>query len=345
MHKDQVVLGLSGGVDSAVAASRLKEQGLTVLGVYLDLGLPHGVEDAQQAAQELSIPLEIVDIRNQLEHHVCQPFAADYLAGRTPLPCAVCNPTVKFPALLAAADRVGAYWVATGHYARVEPGNNGRTWLLRGKHTNDQSYLLSRLPQDILQRVRFPLGDDEKTVTRMRASEQKLSAADKPDSMEICFVPNDDYPAWLEARGQVPPAGDFVDRTGHVLGRHRGIHHYTLGQRRGLGIPAEHRLFVTEIRPELDQVVLSAGEDLFYSTVYCSRPNWISIPDFDGTLRAEARFRHSKQTTAVTVTHTNDGGLVVHADSPVRAPTPGQLAVFYHDDLVLGSAWIDRATH
>ena len=337
-----MVLGLSGGVDSAVAAGRLREQGFDVLGVYLDIGSPQGVEAARQAAAELSIPLEVVDIREELERHVCAPFAADYLAGRTPLPCALCNPTVKFPALLAAAHCLGIRRVATGHYARVQMGADGRAMLLRGEHTNDQSYLLARLTQDILQNVIFPLGDYKKETTRARAEEECLSVAHKPDSMEICFVPNDDYAAWLADRGTVPPEGDFVDKNGTVLGRHKGIHHYTLGQRRGLGIPAEHRLFVTAICPEENRVVLSAGDDLFYSTVYCTQPNWISIPGIQGPLRAQARFRHSKQAAEVTVEQYGEG-LVVRADSPVRAPTPGQLAVFYHDDVVLGSAWIDRA--
>ena len=202
--------------------------------------------------------------------------------------------------------------------------------------------MLSRLTQEQLQRVIFPLGDYEKTVTREQAAENRLSAADRPDSMEICFVPDDDYAAWLAERGEVPPPGDFVDRDGKVLGQHKGIHHYTLGQRRGLGIPAEHRLFVTDIRPAENQVVLSGGDDLFYSTIYCTDPNWISIPGFEGTLKAQARFRHSKNYTDVTVEPHGDG-LIVRADSPVRAPTPGQLAVFYHDDVVLGSAWIDCA--
>jgi tRNA-specific 2-thiouridylase len=343
LDDNKVILGLSGGVDSAVVARRLKEQGFEVSGVYLDMGAEDGISAARTAAAELDIPLEIVDIRDALEHHVCAPFAADYLAGRTPLPCAVCNPTVKFPALLAAADRLGARWVATGHYARTSQGENGRTHLLRGVHTNDQSYLLARLTQEILQRTIFPLGDWEKTVTREQAGSHGLSAADRPDSMEICFIPDDDYPAWLAGRGEVPPEGNFVDKAGNILGRHGGFHRYTLGQRRGLGVPAASRLFVTAIRPEVNEVVLSAGEDLYYSTVFCSNPNWISIDPPDGTLEAEARFRHSKQSIPVTVEQTAQG-LTVSAKTPVRAPTPGQLAVFYHEDLVLGSAWIDGAT-
>lgn len=336
------MLGLSGGVDSAVAARRLKEQGFEVFGLYLDMGPEDGAEAARRAAQELDIPLEIADIRRELETHVCAPFAEAYLAGRTPLPCAVCNPTVKFPALLAAADRLGAQWVATGHYARTARGENGRTLLLRGAHTNDQSYLLSRLPQEILSRVLFPLGDMEKTAVRSQADRLGLSAAHRPDSMEICFVPDDDYPAWLARRGQVPPEGNFVDRAGKVLGRHRGYHHYTLGQRRGLGVPAASRLFVTAIRPDTNEVVLSAGEDLFYSTVFCTDPNWIAVDGLDSPLICEGRFRHSRTSVPVTVEREGDG-LAVRAQSPVRAPTPGQLAVFYHNDTVIGSAWICRS--
>ena len=340
--KKNVVLGLSGGVDSAVAAARLRADGFEVLGVYLEMGVGDGAAAARQAAAELDIPLEVVDIRDALEHHVCTPFAQSYLSGRTPLPCAVCNPTVKFPALLAAADRLGATFVATGHYAKTAPGSNGRTLLLRGEHTNDQSYLLARLPQEILQRVIFPLSDYKKEAIRTQAEEGGLSAAHRPDSMEICFVPDDDYAAWLEKRGDVPPPGNFVDKEGNVLGRHKGFHHYTLGQRRGLGVPAAHRLFVTAIRPERNEVVLSAGEDLNYTTVFCTDPNWISIPAPEGVLECEARFRHSKQSVPVSVLCHGEE-ITVSAHSPVRAPTPGQLAVFYDGDIVLGSAWIDRA--
>lgn len=341
MDDNRVVLGLSGGVDSAVAAARLRRRGMTVYGVYLDIGLGDGAEAARRAADELSIPLEVVDIRDRLERQVCAPFAASYLAGRTPLPCAVCNPTVKFPSLLEAADRLGAAWVATGHYARTAPGPDGRTLLLRGRGANDQSYLLSRLPQEILQRVIFPLGNDEKPAVRGQAAEEGLSAADRSDSMEICFIPDDDYAAWLDRRGQTPPPGDFVDGEGHVLGRHKGIHHYTLGQRRGLGVPAAHRLFVSAIDPEHNQVVLSAGDDLGRSVVYGSRPNWIAIPELTGPMEVQARFRHSRTQTEAVVRPDGAGGVVVEAKTPVRAPTPGQLAVFYQDDVVVGSAWIE----
>lgn len=338
MDPNKVVLGLSGGVDSAVAAARLRQQGMEVYGVWLDAGV-QSPEAARKAAEELEIPLEIVDIREELEHHVCTPFAAGYLAGETPLPCAVCNPTVKFPALLRVAGRIGAKWVATGHYARTSLGENGRICLLRGRSANDQSYLLARLTQEILQRVLFPLGDTEKNNTRQQAAQNHLTAADSPDSMEICFVPDDDYAGWLDRRGPTPPPGDFMDVQGHVLGKHKGIHHYTIGQRRGLGISADARLFVTQIDREHNTVILSKGEDLYKSTVWCDRPNWISIPAPTQPLEAEVRFRHSRTSLPARVIP-EGSGVIVEPLTPARAPTPGQLAVFYEDDMVLGSAWI-----
>lgn len=337
--KETVVLGLSGGVDSAVAAARLMEQGYEVHGVYLDIGQAGGVSSARQAAAELGVSFESVDVRAELEEHVCAPFAADYLAGRTPLPCARCNPTVKFPALAAAADRIGARWIATGHYARTGRSAGGRALLLRGRPANDQSYMLARLPQTLLQRVLFPLGGLEKTDTRGRAAEQGLSVADKPDSMEICFIPDQDYAAWLDRRGGTPPPGDFVDREGRVLGRHKGIHHYTLGQRRGLGVPAASRLFVSAIRPETDQVVLSTGEDLYVDRAWCVEPNWIALAELTGPLEVGVRFRHSRTETPAVI-RPLAGGVEIVTGAPARAPTPGQLAVFYQGDVVVGSGWI-----
>ena len=228
----RVVLGLSGGVDSAVTARLLLEQGYQVTGVYLDIGLGgNGAEDAAAVARQLNMDFAVRSIADELECHVCAPFAQDYLAGRTPLPCARCNPTVKFPALLAEADARGIRMIATGHYARTENGT-----LYRGEPSNDQSYLLARLPRAILERTLFPLGDYEKAAVRELAVNYGIPVANKPDSMEICFVPNDDYAAWLEQRGATAPPGDFIDKDGRVMGRHKGIHCYTLGQRRGLGV-------------------------------------------------------------------------------------------------------------
>lgn len=334
----KIVLGLSGGVDSAVAASRLKEAGYEVFALYLDVGLG-GVEAAAQTAEELGVPFRTEDVSEQLERLVCAPFAAQYLAGETPLPCARCNPTVKFPALAREADRVGADWIATGHYARTGRGADGRALLLKGMPANDQSYMLARLPQELLRRVIFPLGDWEKDRVRGQAAERRLSAADRPDSMEICFIPDQDYAAWLDRRGGTPPEGNFVDRAGHVLGRHKGIHHYTLGQRRGLGVPAATRLFVSEIRPETNEVVLSTGEDLFVTRAFCTELNWIAIPGLEGEREVNVRFRHSKTETAAVI-RPGLGGVEILTRTPARAPTPGQLAVFYDGETVVGSGWI-----
>ena len=337
----KLVLGLSGGVDSAVAAQILMEH-YDVTCLWLSIGpCAAGEADAAAVAARLGLPFRTADISDPLEREVCAPFAADYLAGRTPLPCARCNPLVKFPALCALADELGAPYVATGHYARTAPGPNGRTLLLKGGPANDQSYMLSRLPQDILRRAVFPLGERAKSLTRREAAGTGLPVADKPDSMEICFVPDGDYAAWLDRRGTAAPEGDFVDPAGSVLGRHRGIHHYTVGQGRGLGVSGPHRYFVSALDVEHDRVVLSDGSDLMASRVFCTRPNWISIDGLTGPTEVTVRLRHSRTETPATI-RAADGGVLVETHEPVRAPTPGQLAAFYDGDVVVGSAWIEK---
>ena len=335
---ERVVLGLSGGVDSAVAALRLRQAGYEVAALYLDVGLG-GEEAAAENARRLGLEFHVAHVADQLERHVCQPFYEAYLAGRTPIPCAQCNPTVKFPALLRLADQLGARYVATGHYARVGRGQDGKAVLLRGPAGNDQSYLLSRLSRDTLERVLFPLGDTPKTQVRREAEQAGLPSARKPDSMEICFIPDQDYPAWLDRRWGTPPPGNFVDREGNVLGTHKGIHHYTLGQRRGLGIAAAGRLFVSAIRPETNEVVLSFGDDLHASVVRCAQPNWIALEGLKEPRRVTVRLRHSRTELPARICPDGDG-VRVELDTPGRAPTPGQLAVFYDGDAVVGSAWI-----
>jgi len=335
----KVVLGLSGGVDSAVAARLLLEQGYTVFGHWLDIGLG-GKNDAQAVAESLGIDFSSGDIRRELEAQVMVPFQRDYLAGRTPLPCARCNPTVKFPALFRRAEEVGAQYVATGHYARVLPDETGTLCLARGEHRNDQAYMLARLPRKWLPRLLFPLGGYEKTTVRDLARGYGIPVADKPDSMEICFIPDGDYAAWLDGRGTTPPAGNFVDKAGNVLGRHKGIHHYTIGQRRGLTISAAHRLFVSEIRPGDNTVVLSDGSDLMADVVWGEDFN--SLADFDRSETVTVRLRHSKQETPARFTPEGAGGRL-DLLTPARAPTPGQLAVLYRGDTVLGSLWITAA--
>ena len=331
---EKIVLGLSGGVDSAVAAKLLQEH-YDVTGLYLDIGLGgSGAADAAAVAERLGIPLEIADIRAQLEAQVCAPFAADYLAGRTPLPCARCNRLVKFPALFALAEKIGARYVSTGHYARVEKG-----LLKKGRPANDQSYMLSRLTREQLQRVIFPLGDYEKAEVRALARDFGIPVADKPDSMEICFIPSGDYAAWLEEHGFSTPVGNYVDNSGKVLGQHKGIHHYTLGQGRGLGVSGPHRYYVSAIRPETNEVVLSDGSDLGRDVVYGAQANWLAIDGLTGPMEVTVRLRHSR-TEQEAVLSCEGEGIRLDMKTPARAPTPGQLAVFYQGDAVVGSAWI-----
>ena len=338
--KPKVMLGLSGGVDSAVAAALLREN-YDVSCIWLDIGLGGG-EDAAAMAGFLGLPFRTMDVREQLEHYVCRDFIQEYLAGRTPLPCARCNPLVKFPALFSAAEEVGAEYVATGHYARISHGPGGRALLRKGRPANDQSYMLARLTRDLLRRTLFPLGNYEKAEVRALAAEMGLAVARKPDSMEICFIPDGDYAAWLDGRAETPPPGDFVDREGNVLGRHRGIHHYTLGQGRGLGVSGPHRYYVSAICPGENRVVLSDGSDLMARRVLCSRPNWLAVDDLDGPMEVAVRLRHSRSETEAVIRGGALSRVEVELKTPARAPTPGQLAVFYQGDVVVGSAWIER---
>ena len=339
MDNRKVVLGLSGGVDSAVSARLLLDQGYTVYGHWLDIG-QGGREEAMAVAESLGIPFSAGDIRRELEAEVMTPFRQDYLSGRTPLPCAQCNPAVKFPALFRRAEEVGAQFAATGHYARILTDGEGAPCLARGEPRNDQAYMLARLPRKWLPRLLFPLGGYEKTSVRALARSFGLPVADKPDSMEICFIPDNDYAAWLERQGEVPPPGAFVDREGNVLGRHKGIHHYTIGQRRGLNVPASHRLFVSEIRPQDGTVVLSDGSDLMADVVWGEAFN--SLADFDEAEPVTVRLRHSKNETPARFTREGTGGRLDLLE-PARAPTPGQLAVLYRGGVVLGSLWITDA--
>lgn len=339
MDNKKVVLGLSGGVDSSVAALRLLEQGYEIHALYLDIGLG-GEEAARETAEKLNLPFTAANVSEELERHVCSKFYEDYLSGRTPIPCAHCNPTVKFPALLRHADAIGAKYVATGHYARIGTGSDGKPVLLRALSANDQSYMLARLPRTMLERILFPLGDVDKQAIRREAEEGALPSAHRPDSMEICFIPDNDYAAWLDRRGGTPGPGNFVDGQGNILGAHKGFHHYTIGQRRGLGIPSTGRLFVSAIRPEANEVVLSHGENLHSDRVFCGSLNWLAEGGLTGPRPASVRLRHSRRADEATLIPLGGGRVELRMESPARAPTPGQLAVFYEDDLVLGSGWI-----
>lgn len=328
----KLVLGLSGGVDSAVAAKLLLAEGFDVFGLYLDIAGEASREDAKAAAANLGIPLKIADISAELEEKVCRPFVAAYLRGETPNPCILCNPNVKFKTLLEYADNIGAEYISTGHYARAIDGR-----LYKGKPDNDQSYMLCRLNKEQLCRLILPLGAYSKAEVRRLAERFGLPCAHKAASMEICFVPDKDYGAYIEARGIVPPEGNFVDESGKVLGRHRGIHRYTVGQRRGLNIAVGKRIFVSEIRPETNEVVLSDGEELFVYSVRVTDVNWL-VPQND-KFKADVRVRHSKVSSPATVEPTETSAKVLF-DEPVRAPTKGQSAVFYIGDEVICGGFI-----
>jgi tRNA-specific 2-thiouridylase len=333
----KVVLGLSGGVDSAVAGLRLLEQGYEVYGLYLDIGLPEDVEAAHQAADFLGISLHVAEIRKLLMEKVGLPFAEAYLRGETPNPCILCNPQVKFKTLLAYCDTIGGDFVATGHYARTREGK-----LYRGRPENDQSYMLCLLSREQVERVLFPLGDLSKDQVRDLATQAGAPMAQKPDSMEICFIPDGDFGRFIEQVTPHPPGpGNFVDPEGRVLGRHKGFHRYTIGQRRGLGIAAGKRVFVSHICPETNEVVLSDGGGLFAQEVRVDTVNWLTDRP-ETTFSGMVRVRHSKQVTEATIVPTGAGVQICFCE-PVRAPVPGQAACVYVDDQVVCGGLISTA--
>ena len=329
-----VVLGLSGGVDSAVCAALLLEQGYAVTGLYLENGVsPVGARDAAAVAERLGIPLEVLDIRADLERHVCSAFDAAYRRGETPNPCILCNPTVKFRALLQCADRLGARWIATGHYARTADGG-----LYRGRPSNDQSYMLCRLLPEQVARLILPLGAYEKTGTRALAERFGIPVAHKPDSMEICFIPDKDYVGWMERRAPLPGKGDFVLH-GEVIGQHDGLCRYTVGQRRP-GLVDGRKVYVSRIDAATNTIELAYWEELFHTTVHAREFNWI-VPRPETPVRAQVRVRHTKwETPDCTAYPLPDGGVRIECDAPVRAPAAGQSAVLYDGERVLGGGFI-----
>ncbi len=286
-HK--AVLGLSGGVDSAAAALLLREAGWEVHGVWLDLGTG-SPEKAAQAAKQLHIPFTVLDVTAEHERLVRAPFAAEYAAGRTPNPCVMCNPAVKLPALLRFAETVGAERIATGHYARVEQ-RLGRPCLRMAGGEKDQSYMLARVGPELLGKLLLPLADMTKPAIRALAASALLAAAEAPDSQDICFIPGGDYGAWLESRGMGLPEGDFVDREGRVLGRHRGLHRYTVGQRRGLGVSAGSRLYVCALDKARNAVVLGPESELNTDTLYISDIRWGAMDKAAGPFRCAVKPR------------------------------------------------------
>lgn len=339
---NRVMVGLSGGVDSSVAALLLKEQGFEVTGAYL-ITMPGGTcdrqkEEAREAAEAIGVGFDAVDVSADFEREVIDPFVRGYMNGITPNPCAVCNPKLKFGAILDYALNRGFDYIATGHYAGVE--KKGNRWLLKkAESEKDQSYFLYALSQVQLSKILFPLGGLSKEAVREKAKNYGLPAAGKPDSQEICFIPGNDYVRFvIERAGRLPAGGDFLDKQGNVLGRHRGIIHYTIGQRKGLGAFGSPK-FVTGIRPADNAVILGDEEELFSKELTARDMNWIAVEGLTGAIRAQVKTR-SRSAAAPATVEPNSGGVHVVFDSPVRSVTPGQAAVLYDGGTVLGGGTI-----
>ena len=332
MNDRRVVLGLSGGVDSAVAARLLQREGYEVFGLYLDISTENSRQDAVETAKFLDVPLKVLDISDALEKCVCAPFVQSYLSGETPNPCILCNPAVKFKSLIDYADEIGAQYVATGHYARTKDG-----MLFKGQPSNDQSYMLCRLTRQQVSRLLLPLGEYEKAQVRALAEEFSIPVANKPDSMEICFIPDKDYVGWLARRGAVPGPGKFTFN-GEVVGTHEGIHRWTVGQRLP-GLYNERKLYVSGINAEKNEILVSLWEDLFKHEVRVREMNWlIDLPE--EPLHGSVRVRHTKWENPDCTIIPDGTGAVILCDDPVRAPARGQAAVLYQGDRVIGGGWI-----
>ena len=351
----RALIAMSGGVDSSVAAYLTKEAGYECVGCTMRLHHEadeetvregtccslRDVEDARSVAARLDLPYYVFNFSDDFEEKIIKKFIDSYFAGATPNPCIDCNRYMKFDKLFDRARLLNCGHVVTGHYARIER-ENGR-WLLKKAldDKKDQSYVLYTMTQEQLAHTLFPLGDLTKTETRRIAEENGFLNAKKPDSQDICFVPDGDYAAVIEKyAGRKSEPGDFIDRDGNVLGRHRGIIHYTLGQRRGLGVPAARSYYVTAIDPVRNTVTLSFGEGLFTDTVTVRDVNLIAMDRLDSPLRVRAKIRYRHPAQEATVTQTDADTLVIRFDQPQRAVTKGQAAVLYLGDTVLGGGTI-----
>jgi tRNA-specific 2-thiouridylase len=353
---------MSGGVDSSVAAALLQEAGHEVIGVTMELySLPpeycrepghvsccgrESAFQAQEVAKRLGIEFYLIDVRKEFERDVVQDFCRSYAEGRTPNPCIRCNEFIKFRALGERADRLGASGIATGHYARViRDPNSGRYWLKKGRDLlKDQSYFLYGLTQAQLTRARFPLGGMTKTQVRRQALSRGLPVAERPESQEICFIPDNDYSGFLSRRApELFRPGPIVDTEGTVLGTHSGIIHFTIGQRRGIGLSAPHPLYVLEIRAQDQAIVVGRNQELDKTTILAGDLNWIAFDPPVRPLKASARIRYKHREASATVVPVPGAKVTVEFERPQRAVTPGQSVVFYDEDVVLGGGIIEAA--
>jgi len=357
-RRTRVVVGMSGGVDSSAAAALLREQGYDVIGVTLKLWTQDclsqaqdlfkccgakAVADVRAVCDRLGIAFHLIDEAEEFRQHVIQYFADEYKAGRTPNPCILCNERLKFGNLVRRARELGAEYVATGHYARLEQ-RDGRVLLKRGRDlSKDQSYFLFSLRQDQLARAMFPLGDKSKSEAREIACRFHLKTADKAKSVEICFVPDHDYGKFLrESSLAQQHRGEIVDLQGRVLGHHDGIEFYTVGQRKGLRIAAGKPLYVVDLDAAHNRVIVGDESALARDEFAVDRCNWIAFDQPPASLEATVKIRYNHPGTPATVTPLSDGKAKVELHIPQRAITPGQAAVFYQDDLVVGGGWIAR---
>lgn len=339
---DSILIALSGGVDSSVAAALLIEQGWRVHGVTMAVAGEQTVQAARAAADQLGIPLTLWEDRARFEREIVAPFVVEYQAGRTPNPCVLCNRRIKFQALYERARGIGAYHFATGHYARTER-RHGRTALRRARwRPKDQSYVLSGLNQHQLERALFPLGSLTKDETRERAAALGLPSADRPESQEICFIPNDDYRTFLEKRLGPPAPGPIFSCSGERLGRHTGLIHYTIGQRRGLGIAAPRPYYVVSLDPEQNALIVGHDEDTRSPSLHIAAVTWQTIPPQQSPFRCRAQIRYRHRPAPATA-RPGPAGLEIQFDAPQRAVTPGQWAALYDaDGYVLAAGTIER---
>ena len=368
MPAQTIAVAMSGGVDSSTVAAMLRAEGYTVVGLTMQLwnqrrlagreGMPEQVQgrccsiedvyDARSVAEDLGIPYYVVNHQDRFERDVVRPFVQEYLSGRTPIPCSLCNNHLKFDQLLITARQIGADLLATGHYARCEFSPERNRWLLRraADPAKDQTYFLFGLTQEQLSRTRFPLGSMSKPQVRQLARHHGLSLAEKPDSQEICFVPGGDYKrfidAYLDEQGEQLPdtSGEFVTSDGQVLGRHDGIHNFTVGQRKGLGIATGTPLYVININGARGQVTVGGNDELLSHQLIARDLNWIAIQELREPMRVQAKIRHRHEPAVATVSPAPNGEVLVTFDDAQRAITPGQAVVFYDGDLVVGGGWI-----
>jgi tRNA-specific 2-thiouridylase len=370
---ETIAVAMSGGVDSSAVAAMLAQNGTPVVGLTLQLwdqtrlagkhGIPDApkagrccslddVYDARRVAEHLGIPYYVVNQQERFEKDVVRPFVDEYLHGRTPIPCSLCNNHLKFDQLLLTARSIGADRIATGHYAINEydaSRDEGRgRWILKrpADLAKDQTYFLFGLTQEQLSRTLFPLGNLTKPEVREVARERGLALAEKPDSQEICFIPGGDYKqfitAYLEEQGQPVPdsAGELVASSGEVIGRHEGISNFTVGQRKGLGVSSPTPLYVLAIHPDSHRVTVGAESELTSRTLRANRLNWISIPALTGPMRVKIKIRHRHEPAWATLEPGGDDAILATFDEPQRAITPGQSAVFYDGAEVVGGGWI-----